>query len=326
MTQLQRIEFIDLAKGFCIFLVVTGHCGAAIGLPGYDIVRMPLYFILSGLFFKTYGGVKDFIIKKLNKILIPFVFFYLLGNFAFYAIKYIAPQLLITDSRGIFDIFDNRQFFNGPIWFLLCLFWCNIYFVLIHSYIKKEEIRIAFVCLLGLIGWWLGYNNYFVPLFIDVAMTAMPFFAFGYYLKRSNILYPNNWDKYNLILAFAFWCISFVLINTTDFRLSFHYNGINGISTYFIAIASVLSILFLCKSIKRLPYFSYIGRYSIILLCVHHMIYRPVKVLLEASKIEIIDNEYIVAIITLLLSTLCIPICKKYIPWFVAQKDLIKTN
>ena len=27
---------------------------------------MPLYFILSGLFFKSYGGVKNFFIKKIN--------------------------------------------------------------------------------------------------------------------------------------------------------------------------------------------------------------------------------------------------------------------
>lgn len=52
----QRIDFIDLAKGVCIFLVVIGHCGVPINIPGFEIVRMPLYFILSGLFFKDYGG------------------------------------------------------------------------------------------------------------------------------------------------------------------------------------------------------------------------------------------------------------------------------
>lgn len=324
MAQTQRIDFIDLAKGICIFLVVIGHCGAPIDIPGYEIVRMPLYFILSGLFFKTYGGLKQLSIKKINKILIPFIFFYILSYAAFYAIKYTAPQYLITSARGILDLFDNRQFFNGPIWFLLSLFWCNIYFCLIATFFKKDSARIVIITLLGFIGWYLGDKNIFVSLFLDVAMTAMPFFALGYYLKKSNILYPNKWDKYNLLTAFAFWGISFILTSTTHYRLSLHYNGLNGISTYFIAISSVLSILFICKSIKRLPFFSYIGKYSIILLCVHHMIYRPVKVLLHATGVEIIDNGYMIAAVTLLLSTLCIPLCIKYIPWFVAQKDLIK--
>ena len=63
----KRIEFIDLAKGVCIILVVLGHCGAPIPIPGLEIVRMPLYFILSGLFFKDYGGGYNFFIKKTNK-------------------------------------------------------------------------------------------------------------------------------------------------------------------------------------------------------------------------------------------------------------------
>ena len=320
----QRIDFIDLAKGVCIFLVVIGHCGVPINIPGFEIVRMPLYFILSGLFFKDYGGIKPLTIKKINKILIPFLFFYIIGNIAFYAIKYIAPQYLITNARGILDIFNNRQFFNGPIWFLLCLFWCNIYFCLITIYIKREIIRIATVCIIGTIGWWLGKQGIFVPLFLDVAMTALPLFTFGYYLKKSNILYPNKYDKYNIPIAITFWAIAFFLVTTTHYRLSLHYNGLEGWSTYIISIASVLSILFLCKSIKRLPFISYIGRYSIVLLCVHHMIYRPVKVLLRTTEISAINNEYSVAAVTLLLSALCIPLCIKFIPYFTAQKDLIK--
>lgn len=45
----KRIDFVDLAKGCCIILVVIGHCGVSKNIPGYEIVRMPLYFILSGL-------------------------------------------------------------------------------------------------------------------------------------------------------------------------------------------------------------------------------------------------------------------------------------
>ena len=40
------------------------------------MLRMPLYFTLSGLFFKDYGGLLPTFIKKCNKILIPFIFFY----------------------------------------------------------------------------------------------------------------------------------------------------------------------------------------------------------------------------------------------------------
>lgn len=57
-TEKKRIQFIDLAKGVCITLVVLHHCH--IETPYLVFVRMPLYFILSGLFFKAYGGFVDF--------------------------------------------------------------------------------------------------------------------------------------------------------------------------------------------------------------------------------------------------------------------------
>lgn len=64
----QRIEFIDLAKGICISLVVYQH--VYMGDPNpklmefQDYFRMPLYFILSGLFFKTYEGFTSFTHKS----------------------------------------------------------------------------------------------------------------------------------------------------------------------------------------------------------------------------------------------------------------------
>lgn len=76
----QRIEFIDLAKGFCILLVILAHVfGDTSGtfIEMMDVFRMPLYFILSGLFFKTYGGIFPFFKKKTNKLLIPFICSYL---------------------------------------------------------------------------------------------------------------------------------------------------------------------------------------------------------------------------------------------------------
>jgi len=319
----QRIEFIDLAKGVCILLVVMGHSGFPLDIPGWSIVRMPLYFMLSGLFFKDYGGWWQFIIKKTNKILIPFLFFYLLGNVCFYLIKYFKPELLITDARGIWDLFDNRQFFNGPIWFLLALYWCNVFFCGITLHVKNEAAQFVVVCLLGIVGWFLGYKGWFVPLFIDVALTAMPFFTMGYFLKKTSILYPNRYDKYNWLLFAGFWAISFLIEKTAHFRLSLHYNAIEGWATYLLSFTSVLSVLFICKAIKHVPFITYMGRYSIIMLCVHHMIYRPLMVVMRPLHLGEL-SDFAVAVTTVLISALCIPIFRKYLPWFVAQKDLIK--
>lgn len=74
-----RVEWIDTAKGICILLVVLHHCSQMMHEPylfSRDVLtfRMPLYFILSGLFFKYYSP-KVFFVKKTNKLLAPYVFF-----------------------------------------------------------------------------------------------------------------------------------------------------------------------------------------------------------------------------------------------------------
>ncbi|MBR5149733.1 MAG: acyltransferase family protein, partial [Bacteroidaceae bacterium] len=71
----KRIEFIDLAKGICILLIIMGHTGIQVDITGITAMRTPLYFALSGLFFKDYGGFLPLLVRKTNKILIPFLFF-----------------------------------------------------------------------------------------------------------------------------------------------------------------------------------------------------------------------------------------------------------
>lgn len=320
----QRVDFVDLAKGICIFLVVIAHCKVPVKIPGLEIVRIPLYFVLAGLFYKDYGGFKELLLKKTNRILVPFLFFYLIAYIPFYLLKYFSPQLLITDAGGILDLFINRQFFNGPIWFLLALFWCNIYYALIRGVIKNEYIVLCIVLLIGFLGYHLGRVNFFAPLFMDVALTAMPFFCFGTWLKKTPILYHNKYDKYNLFWVILLYLISWFISDNFHFRLSLHYNKIEGIATYFLAISSVLAILLLCKMIQKIPIISYMGRYSIVLLCTHHLFYRPIKVVLDKQPYQWLDNVYMVAFLTIICCLAITPLCVRYIPYFVAQKDLIK--
>jgi fucose 4-O-acetylase-like acetyltransferase len=76
----KRIDFVDLTKGICIILVVMAHIDGAFAKfdesSMISCFRMPLYFFISGIFFKSYEGFAGFLIRKINKLLIPFTFFY----------------------------------------------------------------------------------------------------------------------------------------------------------------------------------------------------------------------------------------------------------
>ena len=133
-----RIEYIDLAKGICITLVVMLHLsflgGVKFSVEYYlQTFRMPLYYFLSGCFFKAYGGFWDFVKRKTNKLLIPFFFFY-------FFISCLTPRL-VYDFWGIdwepleWSQFPTAFYYGkyplGALWFLYCLFRINIVFYLI---------------------------------------------------------------------------------------------------------------------------------------------------------------------------------------------------
>ncbi|MBR6489715.1 MAG: acyltransferase family protein, partial [Muribaculaceae bacterium] len=83
MATKQRIAYIDFMKGLCIILVVAFHISTtAFGDRANFMLqqfRIPMYFFLSGLFFKLYDGFFDFARRKINNIIIPLIFFLLLG-------------------------------------------------------------------------------------------------------------------------------------------------------------------------------------------------------------------------------------------------------
>lgn len=151
--QTQRIEYVDLAKGFCILLVVIYHIGVFVPdtkFPGTVVCqhfRMPLYFFLSGLFFKPYEGFcrlsgNSFLRRKVNKLLVPFLFFYLTTSVA---LPYVLHELLGVSGNSLFRFDSNlsgwarlyqplldEDYFNDSSWFLLCLFFVNAIFYAVY--------------------------------------------------------------------------------------------------------------------------------------------------------------------------------------------------
>lgn len=213
-----RVDFIDLAKGFCIILVVLSHvCGSTAWyfLDVMNIFRMPLYFVLSGLFFKSYGSFFVFVKKKTNKLLIPFLSVYLF--------VVLPSSFLIYHRYGsvdnIYDFFFahfGRLYLgiDGAAWFLLCLFFMNLIFYLIYLIAKGKMFPMFLMTIAcGLTGYLLDCQHIYIALWIDSALTAMPFFMLGYFIRSKTDLLNETLSKKHLqlsvlsllMLLFAVW-------------------------------------------------------------------------------------------------------------------------
>lgn len=193
----KRIDFVDLTKGVCIILVVMAHIGGAFEKLDYHSMiasfRMPLYFFISGIFFKSYEGLFGFFIRKINKLIIPFLFFYLSAFFLKYIVWKIAPgvfQLPVSWTELLVVFHDHALIkFNPPIWFLLALFNCNILFYLVHSLRNRRlGLMFALTLLIGTTGFYMGKHQIELPLYMDVAMSALPFYVAGFWIRRYNFL------------------------------------------------------------------------------------------------------------------------------------------
>ena len=97
---------------------------------------------------------------------------------------------------------------------------------------------------------------------------------------------------------------------------------------YLCGLMGTLAILMLSRVIRWLPVISYIGRYSIIVLCTHMAIVKAVMAALCNLPLGL-DNvgivpSLVVLTLTIVCSVLCCWLLSRYLPWFTAQKDLIK--
>ena len=329
-----RIEYIDLAKGICILLVVLNH----ISIGGYfwngnyplnevfDQMRMPLYFILSGLFFKDYqGGIREFCLRKTNRILVPYIFFMVVYRVAAIALGYFTG--IDTTAPNVTGIWD-------PLWFLRCLFMMNIIFAVIYYAVRRiptspiiiEVLLGAIVFALGIVGYHLGNLH----LNFGTVLTSLPFLWLGYFLNRKLHLLQMKilWWQ-----ALALAVLLFVMVHFLYMGENLFYN--NSYSSpapllYFAGFAGTLAVLLVSSVVKWLPVVSYVGRYSIIVLCTHVVTMKVVIALLKLLPGGWDDVSLIPSLIVFALTTIgsvcCCWFLSKYLPWFTAQKDLIKTT
>lgn len=331
----ERIEFIDLAKGFCILLVIFSHINSYYGLnyalkDCLGIFRMPLYFYLSGLFFSSYNGLSSFLKKKINKLLIPFLFFYITTSVMLPNILSFLGYNIRNENalgiRSLWAFFDLELFPNGPIWFLLCLFIVNfIFYILkiVSDTFKYNIFILTIACIIiGYIGYWLGSNKYNLPMFIDTSFTSLPFFLFGYLSRKyTSILYKNKFDRYNLIIILL--CFIYIYIFSGPVEYFRNEYKVNILELYISGFIGILFIILLSKIIQHIPIISYYGKYSIVILCTHNLLIQPIYLIIN----KYISGWYAIAVIffsLLILYVFVIPVFIKRLPYFTAQKDLLR--
>ena len=129
MSSNKRIEWVDICKAYAIFLVVLGHVLtneiSHVYIYGF---HMPLSFFLSGIVFDdSKYSFNSFIKSRINSIVIPYLFFYLItylywlvieSSYRSFTLKWWEPLIGMLYGSQYMGYMDH----NGILWFLPCLF------------------------------------------------------------------------------------------------------------------------------------------------------------------------------------------------------------
>ena len=201
-----RAGWADAAKGIGILLVVLGHNQINSFEPTLRqfifSFHMPLFFMLSGMFFKPEIGFFELLKRRFRSILLPYliVLASIYGTYLFFSTM---PALQVFKRLGKSLFFSLPEYLEWlPLWFLPHLFLLNIFawlmVRLIYQRLLALWLRLGF--LTGLLGVGvlvlratanLNLTLLGVPLQIglpwsvDLLLATWAFFLLGYEIRRS---------------------------------------------------------------------------------------------------------------------------------------------
>ncbi len=205
----RRLAAIDVAKAIGIVLVVAGHAPgapAALLAPIYS-VHMPLFFFLSGCVLSAERAAlpwRTSTQRAARTLLVPYLFFFLLSFGYWLLTRHLgarAAKFAGVDTAdawsGLATGLSADLFVNITLWFLPCLFVCQ----LLHSAALRAFGR-AFGRVVGhesgpgavlllaaglataLLAFTLPWSAR-LPWGLDIAWIALPFYAAGHWLRAA---------------------------------------------------------------------------------------------------------------------------------------------
>lgn len=286
----KRIEYIDIARGLGIMLVVMGHNDFSLVSPlFYKFIysfHMPLFFFLSGIFFKPQISLLTLVQLRFKSLLKPYLVTILL--IFFMSLSFTKIDIYSATIHVIKALYANGHYIDwAQLWFLPHLFALNIYALLFYklaivfrySWIKWVLLSLTLgvgVLLFG-VFWPFTFNLvgrsftfYGLPLSLDIILVSGFFFVLGYEINR---ILPGEFFARPLVLVVSIISLGAMVIflpSIIDFDSRvFESLPINTIE----ALLGILFILALSRQIEHIPsissMFQYIGKTSLFILIFH---------------------------------------------------------
>lgn len=296
----KRLDYVDIAKGLGILLVVLGHIKLEY-FPYCGSVHIPLFFVAAGFLCdlsneetRTYGKV---VMKRSLRLLVPYGIYSLL-LYIKYLLKLIvsSQNFLVEASKAFLGVlysssilyknvspeknFNGFVFGNGPLWFLTAMvisslvFYAIVFFILKHQFDIKKILfsMVVLTAFSRVLCWCLPI---YLPWSFEMAILGTVFMLFGLLLRNLGMV--EGWRKD----CVKYLWVPFLAI--IMFTVLHRFNGLANMaaqdygrfmSVYLLLgmLGSVIVIYLACMLEKvRLvnSLFVYLGQNTLVILALH---------------------------------------------------------
>lgn len=276
-TKSNYIEWIDVAKGIGMILVIAGHT-FCLGLssPLYTF-HLPLFFLLSGLVFNEnkYQDTQLLLKTKARQIMQPWLVMALISFFVCLCIPEWRLNLSLNAMLKELYTTNTNNIQNSSLWYLVCLYMMFVLYAALRSILCKKwggkyffiVIAIALLFIKDPIQWlsenYLSLPDDRLPFKMDTAMIALIFFMVG--LRYKNLILFLSSKRYSwMVLAILFIMVyaagklnGWTNLNSYDFgTIPILFYPISFFGIYVVICASVkLTNKAECKWLKSILLF-----------------------------------------------------------------------
>lgn len=151
--QKQREEYIDLVRGIGIVLMILGHIPLSARYDHFiHAFHMPMFFLISGYFFKKPSTVSDVHIalkKRARNLLIPYVIFGAMYYIIW--IVFVHNEDVLSPLRSILlSNTDDYMPIGGALWFLTCLFIADAIYNVLNLIPRKRILYVLTISIAAL--------------------------------------------------------------------------------------------------------------------------------------------------------------------------------
>lgn len=235
---------------------------------------MPLFYILSGMFYKD-SNVKDLLKKRGRSLLIPFFLFFVFTSLMLpcflhelfgYSLKYY-EQLDV--SNLLFAPITKEIYPNPPIWFLLSLFEVTVLFCLIRK-IKNSSIQMIAIVLIALLGVGCAIFDYNIGGYIDTSFTVIPFYFIGFICFHNQQWKQRIFKQNQILLVLSF---VFLIVITRYISFDYRINTYNHVALiYPLGIIGTYLVVQVSMILRKVNALNFAGKNSLTILCTHFVI------------------------------------------------------